>query len=219
MIPQPQDAVIRCVFTKHRHSLRFPGRNHSSPIRHGVDREGKCIRSMIIVSSLEAAPAAYKTYRPTYVISILDEREPAPPIFEALPKENHILFSEDCSRAVKEADCVNQDGRCDRLLKLADRWLQDGNKDASILIHCHQGVARSMAVAYILMCAIEKNHCEKVIAERLRKAAPHADPNLMLISEADALLHRDDRMVEAILDLCPCSKATQTPIVAFPLAT
>lgn len=174
---------------------------------------------MIIVSSLDAAPAAYKTYRPSYVISILDEREPAPPMFEALADERHLLFSEDCSRAISSSDCTDNDnGRCNRLVKLADRWLQDGDKDASILIHCHQGVARSMAVAYILMCAIEKNHCEKEIAARLRKAAPHADPNLMLVSEADALLHRDDRMVEAILDLCPCSKATQTPIVALPLA-
>lgn len=176
------------------------------------------IGPMIVVSSLEAAAAAYKTYRPSYVISILDEREPAPPLFEALPEGHHLRLSEDCSRAVNSADCVDENGRCDRLIKLAERWLEDGDKNAAILIHCHQGVARSMAVAYILMCAIEKNHCEKEIAARLRKAAPHADPNLMLVSEADALLHRDDRMVEAILDLCPCSKATQTPIVTVPLA-
>jgi len=170
---------------------------------------------MIIVSSLDHAEAAFKKYAPAYVISILERDEPTPPAFDAVPEDNHLKVIEDCSRAADVGDCEN---RCKKLLALAERWRSDPEPKAPILIHCHKGVARSMAVAYILMCAIEKGACEKAIAHRLRNAAPHADPNLMLVSEADALMDRDDRMVEAILDLCPSCGAVEKPVVVLPVA-
>jgi predicted protein tyrosine phosphatase len=169
---------------------------------------------MIIVSSLDHAEAAFKKYAPAYVISILERDEPTPPVFDAVRTENHLKVIEDCSRAVDVEDC---ESRCKKLLALAERWRNDPEPKAPILIHCHKGVARSMAVAYVLMCAIEQGNCERKIADRLRAAAPHADPNLMLVSEADALMHRDDRMIEAILDLCPSCAAVEKPVVTLPV--
>ena len=167
---------------------------------------------MIVVSSLNHAEEAFRRYRPSHVVSILDCEEPTPPAFDALAPENHITLIENCSES---AQCdEDKQSRCDRLIALARRW----DRKAPVLIHCNQGVARSMAAAYILMCAVEDEHCEKDIAERLRKAAPHADPNLLLVSEADSLLDRDDRMVEAILDLCPSCGAVAAPIVTLPVA-
>ncbi|MHA7872274.1 MAG: tyrosine phosphatase family protein, partial [Hyphococcus sp.] len=96
-------------------------------------------------------------------------------------------------------------------------WDEDAAK-SPILIHCNEGAARSMAIAYILLCAIDRDHSEKDLAARLRQAAPHADPNLLLISEADAALGRDDRMVEAILDLCPSCSTAGAPVVTLPVA-
>lgn len=170
---------------------------------------------MIIVSSLGHSEEAFRKYRPSHVVSILDKDEPTPPVFDTLPPENHIRLIENCSRG-ENADAV--DSRCSKLIDLARRWTKGGGPKAPILIHCHLGVARSMAAAYILLCTIEDNCCEKVLAERLRKAAPHADPNLLLISEADALLGRDDRMVGAVLDLCPCCATVAAPIVTLPIA-
>ena len=170
---------------------------------------------MIIVSSLEHAGAAFKQYAPAYVISILDNDEPTPPVFDSVPAENHLKLIEDCSRSSDPMDCEN---RCAKLLAIAERWRADAEPRGPILIHCHQGVARSMAVAYILMCAIEQNNCERKIADRLRSAAPHADPNLMLVSEADAMMDRNDRMVEAILDLCPSCGAVEKQIVTLSVA-
>ncbi len=170
---------------------------------------------MIIVSSLEHAEVAFKEYAPGYVISILDNDEPTPPAFDCVPDENHLKLIEDCSRSSDPMDCEN---RCAKLLAIAERWRAEPDPRAPILIHCHQGVARSMAVAYILMCAIEQDTCERRIADRLRNAAPHADPNLMLVSEADALMNREDRMVEAILDLCPSCGAVENQVVTLPVA-
>lgn len=171
---------------------------------------------MIVVSSLNSAEAAFDKHRPAYVVSVLDKDEPTPPIFASLPPENHVKLIGDCSRPA----CPEQgeQSRCSHLIKLAERWLDERAPRPPILIHCCEGAARSMAVAYILMCAIEKSRCEKEIAQRLRRAAPHADPNLMLVSEADALMGRDDRMVEAILDLCPCSASVDAPIITLPVA-
>lgn len=163
---------------------------------------------MIIVSSFSSARNAFEKYKPGYVVSILDRDEGPAPDFNGLPTDNHIHVCGNCSSADPEQN------RSRQLLDLAARW----DRKSPILIHCHEGVARSMAAAYILICAIEQDSCEMEIAKRLRKAAPHADPNLMLVSEADALLGRNDRMVEAILDIAPCAGAVCNDIVTLPLA-
>ena len=171
---------------------------------------------MIVVSSLENARAAYERFKPGFVVSILDADEPDAPSFDGLRSENHIKLIGDCARP---ENCSNGAGRCNVLLRLAERWLAEpGGAKPSILIHCNEGAARSMAVAYILLCILEKGASERTIAQRLRAAAPHADPNLMLVSEADALLARNDRMVEAILDLKPACTSAAAPVVTLPVA-
>ena len=164
--------------------------------------------SSIIVSSYDKAEEAFKAYRPDYVVSILGTDEGPARSFDGLPPENVVELRGDCSNTNENL------ARCQKLIALAQNW--DHNRP--ILIHCHQGVARSMAAAYILLCAAQEGQSETKIATELRKAAPHADPNILLISEADALLDREDRMVEAILDLCPCAGAVANDIVVLPLS-
>lgn len=171
---------------------------------------------MIIVSSLDLAEEAFRQYRPTYVVSILDVDEQTTPFFDTIAPENHIKLIGNSARSETKNN-TDRPIRCEKILDLAHRWCRDGN-NSTILIHCNEGAARSMAVAYILMCAVDRDNCERDIAERLRKAAPHADPNLLLISEADAALKREDRMIDAILDLCPCCSSDANPIVALPFA-
>jgi predicted protein tyrosine phosphatase len=50
-----------------------------------------------------------------------------------------------------------------------------------LLAHCFAGVSRSSATAW-----------------RLRRAAPHADPNRRLVQLADDVLERQGRMVDAV---------------------
>ncbi len=172
---------------------------------------------MIIVSSLEDAQKAFREHKPSHVVSILDSEEPLPKAFADLPPENHLKVIENCSSATPCANGENAP-RCRKLISFAQQWMETTNAKTPLLIHCHQGVARSTAAAYIMLCALEEGHSEKAIAERLRNAAPHAEPNLLLVSEADAALCRHDRMIEAILDLCPCSATISAPIVILPVA-
>ncbi len=180
---------------------------------------------MIIVSSLDHAEEAFRKYDPSYVISLLDCNEPTPPVFNSLRPDNHLRLIGDCAKADAkpkdgenggENECVGEPTRCTRILDVAKAWKKDGQK-SPILIHCNEGAARSMTVAFILMCAIEDKQSESSIAKRMRAAAPHADPNLLLVSEADAALGRNDRMIEAVLDLCPSCTAIGAPITVFSL--
>lgn len=163
---------------------------------------------MIIVSSFDNAPDAFKKFGPEYVVSILGGDEGPVPAFNGLAPDHHVIIRDDCSSIDPSKS------KCQSLLRLAADW----DKKAPVLIHCQEGACRSMAAAYILLCAVESETCEAEIAARLRQAAPHADPNMLLISEADSLLGRNDRMVEAILDMCPSAGADACDIVTLPLA-
>lgn len=165
--------------------------------------------SKIIVSSYDKAADAYRTYQPAYVVSILGADDGPRHGFDGLARERLIELRGDCSNL----DASNRG--CRALIELARRW----DRAAPILIHCQEGVARSMAAAYILLCAAQSDRCEHELAKKLRQAAPHADPNLLLISQADHLLGRDDRMVEAVLDLCPCAGVVCDDVVILPLAS
>ena len=166
---------------------------------------------MIVVSSLGESTAAFQQYAPSHVVSILEGDEAAPPEFAALAPDKHLKLIENCSAA---ENCDNETARCKRLISFAQSW----DRQAPLLIHCHQGVARSMAAAFIIMCVVDEAASEKDLAARLRDAAPHADPNLLLVSEADEILGRQDRMIEAILGLCPCCATVDAPIVTLPVA-
>ncbi len=158
----------------------------------------------IVISSLEAAPAACDHCSPGFVVSILDREDETPKRFQGLPADRHLKLDQDA----KESDMARA------VIEFARNWAAT---DENVLIHCHRGVARSTAIAYIMMCVREPGMCEEKIAARLRSAAPHADPNVLLVSEADQLLSRNDRMVGAILDLCPCCPTVCAPIVTLPV--
>ena len=160
---------------------------------------------LLVVSSLDAAADAFAHYGAGYVVSILDSEDATPEPFRDLPKERHLKLD--------PSAC--EETMAPMLVDFARAWAAS---DENILIHCHRGVARSTAIAYILICTREAGECEEKIAARLRAAAPHADPNVRLVSEADRLLGRDDRMVGAILDLCPCCSTVCAPVVTLPVA-
>lgn len=79
--------------------------------------------------------------------------------------------------------------------------------DAPLLIHCWMGVSRSTAAAYIALCLANKGR-EDAAARYLRACGPHAQPNPLLVAEADRLMGRDGRMVAAVAALGPGDLAT-----------
>ena len=82
----------------------------------------------------------------------------------------------------------------DRLIDFAGSW--DGA--APMLIHCHAGISRSTASAFVLACARNPGADEAQIARRLRAASPNAFPNRLIVALADRRLGRGGRMVAAV---------------------
>ncbi len=81
-----------------------------------------------------------------------------------------------------------------QFIEFARRW----DRKAPLLIHCYAGISRSTAGAYITALALNPDLDEVKLAQTLRRNAPSATPNALLIALADDLLGRNGRMVDAI---------------------
>lgn len=69
--------------------------------------------------------------------------------------------------------------------------------DRPMLIHCWAGISRSSAAAYIMACDRSPGG-EHDLASELRRRAPFATPNRLMVALADEALGRNGAMVDAI---------------------
>lgn len=67
-----------------------------------------------------------------------------------------------------------------------------------LVVQCWAGVSRSTAAAFIIACEKRPDLPEQSLAAVLRRVAPHATPNRLMVTHADALLGRDGRMTAAL---------------------
>lgn len=81
-----------------------------------------------------------------------------------------------------------------QFIAFGQRW----DREAPLLIHCYAGISRSTAGAYITALALNPELDEIELAQTLRRNAPSATPNALLVALADDLLGRKGRMVDAI---------------------
>lgn len=68
----------------------------------------------------------------------------------------------------------------------------------ALVVHCYAGISRSTAAAFALAAALQPERDEVELAWELRRLAPSATPNPLLIAHADFLLGRNGRMSRAI---------------------
>ena len=71
------------------------------------------------------------------------------------------------------------------------------DRRAPLLVHCWAGVSRSTATALTVGC-IHSAANEAELTQRLRKVAPHAHPNRLIIEIADRLLERGGALIAAV---------------------
>jgi predicted protein tyrosine phosphatase len=69
--------------------------------------------------------------------------------------------------------------------------------DVALVIHCLAGISRSPAAALIAL-AHDARGREREAASLLRKAAPFARPNRLLVQLADSALRRGGALVAAL---------------------
>jgi predicted protein tyrosine phosphatase len=74
-----------------------------------------------------------------------------------------------------------------------------------------------MASAFTVLCDRLGPGREIQIAMAMRRRAPHAQPNALLVRHADEALDRSGRMVAALEAMGPSSMAAEGVPTAFPL--
>jgi predicted protein tyrosine phosphatase len=74
-----------------------------------------------------------------------------------------------------------------------------------------------MASAFTVLCDRLGHGHEIEIALAMRRRAPHASPNRLLVRHADEALARDGRMMAAVAAMGPPLMMTEGVITAFPL--
>jgi predicted protein tyrosine phosphatase len=125
--------------------------------------------TLINVDTLVARPAEIDPQRHLF-IGMSDISEPL---------DGHILPAEQHVR---------------KLIDFAKSW----NRNEPLVIHCHAGVSRSTAAAFIIACALAPSRAETEIADAIRRASHTATPNRRMVAIADAMLKRAGRMIAAV---------------------
>lgn len=147
---------------------------------------------MISVSSLNHLVPVVRRTKPSHILSLLSPNQDTPrEICAAQAAKLHLSFN-DITEArpnlIMPSVAIVED-----ILTFSRSW----PGEHPLLVHCWAGISRSSAAAYIVAC--DRNpECEEKIAVELRRRAPFATPNHLMIELADDLLVRNGRMVDAI---------------------
>ena len=151
----------------------------------------------LLVCPLSQVETARALHRPSHLISLLSPTSSVEtwPVVEPGNACLRLAFHD---IAEPQPDLIAPDAAMvAELLAFAEAW--DGARP--MLVHCWAGVSRSTAAAFIIACQRAPERSEQAIAEALRAAAPHATPNPLLVSLADAALGRQGRMSKAIASI------------------
>ena len=147
---------------------------------------------MIVVSPLSRLEASAAQHQPSHVLTLLSpgheqgaSREP--------PFEQHLQLNfHDVTEARSDLIAPNA-GHIGAILDFARDW----TAARPLLVHCWAGISRSSAAAYMIACARNPGH-ERDIADELRRRAPFATPNRLMVTLADRILAREGHMIAAI---------------------
>ena len=166
----------------------------------------------LLVAPLSSLADALDTHAPSHLISLLSPEHmiqtPA-----GFPTAMHLKLGIN--------DIIDPSGgpappcrkHVDDLLAFARSW----DAKQPLLIHCWAGISRSMASAYTILCDRLGPGREIEIAHAMRKRAPHAQPNRLLVHYADEALERRGRMIRALNDISPPKLVEEGVLTSFPL--
>ncbi|HEX4272084.1 MAG TPA: hypothetical protein VHZ32_11885 [Rhizomicrobium sp.] len=166
----------------------------------------------LLVSPLSSLEETIATHAPSHLVSLLSpEHMIETPV--GFPVGQHLKLG--LNDIVDPAAGTAPPGRAhiDALLEFSRGW----NASQPLLIHCWAGISRSMASAFTILCDRLGPDREIEIARAMRKRAPHAQPNRLLVRHADEALGRDGRMLAALNTMGPPLVVEEGVTTAFPL--
>ena len=111
-----------------------------------------------------------------------------------IPARNHLVLSMDDISESMDGYVAPSEEHIKQLVQFLDSW----DRQKPLVMHCLAGISRSTAGAFVVACALNPDRSEADIAKAIRDASPTAAPNKMFVKHADAVLGRQNRMVEAV---------------------
>jgi predicted protein tyrosine phosphatase len=148
----------------------------------------------ILVSPLSRVMQLVAQRRPHRVISVLDPGTPFPELGPSYDERHLRLEFHDAHVATIPGVIVPGEGHIAEMLDFLGQW----EVGESLLVHCHAGIGRSTATAFVAACFRNPEITEHAIAVELRRVAPLSRPNETLVRIADRLMQRSGRMSSAI---------------------
>ena len=147
---------------------------------------------MILVTPLSAVEETIRLYKPSHLLTLLSPEHmiETPDGIEAA---RHLRLGLNDVAEPWASDVPPDVTHVEQLLEFGRGW----EAKSPMLVHCWAGISRSTAAAYILLCDRFGRGSERTIANALRRRAPHAYPNSLMVRLADAALRREGRMIEA----------------------
>jgi predicted protein tyrosine phosphatase len=147
---------------------------------------------MIVVCPLEHLDVTVRRHRPSHVLTLLSPRHQdvtrsLPPFERQLQLYFHDITEARDGLVAPDRESVGA------VLDFARGW----TCERPLLVHCWAGISRSSAAAFMIACARNPGD-ERGIAGELRRRAPFATPNRLMVAIADDLLQRSGRMTDAI---------------------
>ncbi len=166
----------------------------------------------LLVTPLSALPGALSEHAPSHLISLLSPNHMIETP-EGFPAHAHLKLGINDIIDVAAGPAPPAREHIDALLEFSRRW------DASqpLLIHCWAGISRSMASAFTILCDRLGPGREEEIAMAMRRRAPHAQPNRLLVTHADQALGRGGAMVAALNAMGPPLLVEEGVATHFPL--
>ena len=167
--------------------------------------------SRIHVCPLSAVPHVVELHAASHLVTCLKDHHAVETPAAILPG-NHMRLHIDDITEPKEGMVVPDAGHVAQLLEFAAAW----NRQGDMVIHCWAGISRSTAAAFIMLCALNPEAPEALVAGLLREASPTAYPNRLMVRLGDAALGRRGRMQEAVEAIGRGEVATEAVPFALP---
>ena len=144
------------------------------------------------VSNLYFISQDYLKFQPTHVVSILDPciREEYIPRFAAETQKLQLFFYDADKLHFQSEPIVNF---VSSLLEFLAEFIASDDSNKRLLLHCHAGVSRSTAAAYLLFCLA--NPDAKKAFTKLLEITNKPWPNRHMIELADSILKRNGELL------------------------
>ena len=167
----------------------------------------------LLVSPLSSLADALESHGPSHLVSLLSPEHmiETPPGF---PAARHLRLGVNDIVDPAAGTAPPNRKHIDALLEFSRDW----DARQPLLIHCWAGISRSMASAFAILCDRLGPGHEIEIARAMRRRAPHAQPNRLLISHADDALGRRGAMLAALSQMGPPVLVEEGVTTLLPLA-